>query len=231
MRAALQYASWLLGLPLELLIIGALVRGAYRRFPVLLAYSLVVFLTTIADISVYQAYYSGVKVAHTFAYYYWINEALRQSLVFAVVISLIYEATAVAKARTLLRTCLVCGAIVFAGVSFLIHYDVHSVPGKWMTLWSRDIDFSTAILDLALWAILLTWRHKDMQLLLLSGGIGIEFTGEAIGQSLRSLFPGAVNAGNAVILLANLAGMWVWWQALRPVRAQQPASVRSAKVR
>src|SRR6516164_4496883 len=120
---ALQYAGWLVGLGLESLIISALIRGAYRRFPILLAYSLVVFLTTIVDISVYQAYYSGAKVAHTFAYYYWINEALRQSLVFAVVVSLIYEATSVARTRTLLRTCLVCGAIVFAGTSFLIHYD------------------------------------------------------------------------------------------------------------
>jgi hypothetical protein len=227
----LQYAGWLIGLPLELLIISALVRGPYKRFPLFLIYSVVLFLTTIVDISVYQAYYSGAKVAHTFAYYYWINEGLLQALIFAVVISLIYVATAVAQARTLLRVCLVCGAIIFAGGSFLIHYDVHAVPGKWMTLWSRDLDFCTAILDLALWAILLTWRHKETQLLLLSGGIGIEFTGEAIGQSLRSLFPSAVNPGNAVILLANLAGMWVWWQALRPVRVKQPAPVRSAKAR
>jgi len=228
MRAALTYSAWLVGIPLELLIIAALVRGAFRRFPVILIYSVVLFLTTVVDISVYRAYYSGSKLGHSFAHYYWIDEGLRQVLVFAVVISLIYEATATARARFTLRASLVCGAILFAGISFLMHYDSHAVVGRWMTLWSRDLDFSTAILDLALWAMLLAWRHKDIQLLMLSGGLGIEFTGEAIGQSLRSLVPVTVLPGDALMLSANLVGMYIWWQALRTIPVEH---VRELKPR
>lgn len=212
---------------MELLIIAALVRGPYRRFPVILLYSIVLFLTTIVDISVYRAYYSGSPIGYTFAHYYWIDEGLRQLLVFAVVISLIYEATAAARTRTLLRASLILGAILFAGVSFLIHYDPHGVVGKWMTLWSRDMDFSTAILDLALWAMLVAWRHKDTQLLLLSGGLGIVFTGEAIGQSLRSLLPATVIPGDAVLLTANLVGMYVWWHALKTAPDTRFAAVKA----
>ena len=52
-----------------------------------------------------------------------------------------------------------------------------------MTPWTRDLNFCSAILDLALWALLIAAREKDHRLLLLSGGLGIQFTGEAIGES------------------------------------------------
>ena len=84
-----------------------------------------------------------------------------------------------------------------------------------MTLWTRDLNFSSTILDLALWAMLLGSRYKEARLLLLSGAIGIQFTGEAIGQSLRHLFPWALSPGDVVALLANLTCLWIWWQALR----------------
>ena len=86
-----------------------------------------------------------------------------------------------------------------------------------MTLWLRDLNFSAAILDLGLWAMLLASRHKETRLLLLSGALGIQFTGEAIGQSLRHLFPWELSPGDVVTLLANLVCLWIWWQALRTV--------------
>src|SRR6516225_9550288 len=152
MRAALQFLSWSLGLPLELLIIGALLRGSYRRFPVLLLYSVALFLTTVVEISVSQEYYST---------YYWIDEALRQASFFAVVISLTYLATTNLRSRGLVRTALIVGAVTLAGASFLVHYDPHAVAGRWMTQWVRDIDFAAAFLNLGLWTILLASRYKD----------------------------------------------------------------------
>jgi hypothetical protein len=217
MRAVLYYASWSIGLPLELLIIGALVRGPYRRFPVVLLYSVVLFLTTIVDISVYFVYSTGGSLRYSLAHYYWIDEGLRMSLVFAVVISLLYLASEAMRPRALLRFALIGGGIFIAGASFLVHHQAHRVVGEWMTLWSRDLDFTAAILDLALWAILLATRYKDTQLLLLSGGLGIDFTGEAIGQALRNLFPWTpFSPGDFFVLLGFFACYWIWWQALRP---------------
>ena len=217
MRVVLQYAGWLIGLPLELLIIGTLLRGPYRRFPFLLLYSVALFLTTVIEISVNQAYFSGIRFAHSRATYYWIDEAIRQALIFAVVISLTYLATSNLRSRKLVRAGLIAGAIILAGALFLIHYDSHAVVGKWtwMTLWVRDIDFAAAFLDLGLWTLLLASRHKDTQLLMLSGGLGIQFAGEAIGQSLRYLFQWPLSPGDLVGMITNLVGLWIWWQALR----------------
>jgi hypothetical protein len=229
MRAVLQYAGWLIGLPLELLIIGTLLRGTYRRFPFLLLYSIALFLTTVIEISVNQAYSSGVRFSHSPVTYYWIDEAIRQALIFAVVISLIYLATSNLKSRRLVRALLIVGAVILAGVSFLVHYDSHAAAGNWMTPWVRDIDFAASFLDLGLWTLLLSSRTQDTQLLMLSGGLGIQFAGEAIGQSLRHLFPWSLSPGDLLGLITNLAGLWIMWQALRhpvPVRVAAGVALR-----
>jgi hypothetical protein len=57
---------------------------------------------------------------------------------------------------------------------------------------------------------------------MLTAALGIQFTGEAIGQSLRRLSPSVVFTGDVLILLVNLACLYLCWQALRmaPVRRQ-----------
>jgi hypothetical protein len=227
MREAVQYIGWLVGIPLEILIIAALLRGSAKRFPLLLLYMVVLFLATIVQIPAYTAYFSGRQLAHTRAFYYWSSATVLQALVFGVVVSFIYEATAQAPHRRLVRPALVAGAIVYAAASFLIHYDSRLARGAWMTPWSRDINFVSAIFDLALWALLIASTHKDRRLLMLTAALGIQFTGEAIGQSLRRISPSVVFPGNVLILLANLACLYIWWQALRavPVRRQPGATL------
>lgn len=227
MRAVMQYAFWLIGLPLELLIIAALIRGLYRRFPFVFIYTVALFLTTVVEMPVYAAYFTGIRLSHSRAFYYWLDEGILQALIYAVVISLIYGATAEIRSRTAVRATLTGAAVVFAGGSFLIHYDPHAVIGMWMTLWSRDLNFTSAVLDLALWAMLLASRKRETRLLLLSGGLGIQFTGEAIGQSVREWLPWSFSPGDVIIAAANLACLWIWWQALRTVPAADPASLKA----
>jgi hypothetical protein len=89
-----------------------------------------------------------------------------------------------------------------------------------MAFWTRDLTFSSAILDLALWALLLSSKRTDPTLLMVSGGLGIQFTGEAIGESLRSM---AVQhrshalsfAGSFVTTIVDLTALYIIWQALR----------------
>ena len=230
-EAWLQYLGWLIGLPLELLIIAALLRGGYRRFPLVFAYALALFLTTVVEIPAYIGYFSGLKGTRTRAFYYWIDEGILQVLIFAVVVSLIYRATEVVQARRVIRVSLIGGAALFAGISFLIHYNARAVIGTWMTPWSRDLNFSSAILDLALWSLLLASRKNEVELLMLSGALGIQFTGEAIGQALRNQFPSTVLLANVMIMLANLACLYMWWNIFRfsPVR-KAPVAVRSPRV-
>src|SRR5438309_8365393 len=166
MDLAIQLCSYLVGLPLELLTIAAMLRGGFKRYPFVFAYVVTYFLTTVAEMpsSVFYYYYKLIlplpnkrvdQAAEAYTWWYWRDEALLQVLVFAVVISLIYYATAKLGPRRIVRLGLIAGAVLFALISFLLRY--HPLPnvsyGLWATEWARDLRLCAAILDLALWAM------------------------------------------------------------------------------
>ena len=229
MRFAIQLCGLVIGLPLQLLIIGALLRGGYRRFPFLFVYIIGDFLTTVVEVPSAVGYDRGGQwAASAFPAVFWFNLVVMQVLVYAVVMSLIYQATGQLRSRRIVRVLLIAGAILFAGISYLIHWNPALNTGSFMTPWIRDLNFCSSVLDLALWAMLIAAREKDQQLLMLSGGLGIQFAGEAMGRSIRQLALHTRShamslTGAVLILLADLMFLYIWWQALRtaPVGKQQ----------
>ena len=228
MGYAIQICGWAVGLPLELLIVAALIGGLYRRFPFLFAYVVALFLATVVEIPVNVAYYRGDQQAfRSRAWTYWLDEAVLLPLVILVVLSLLWRASARLPSRRVLRVCLIAGVLLAAAGSFWAHYDPHAhVIGEWMTPWTRDLYFGSAVLDVALWVLLLGAREKDRLLLALAGALGIQFTGEAIGDSIRylavSLFGGATPhgygvafVGSVLTMTASLACLYIWWRTLR----------------
>jgi hypothetical protein len=223
MQLALQLICWAIGLPLMLLVIAALLRGGYRLFPVLFVYQIVDLLMTVAGMPPYIAYYFQHQAAARalMAQWSWWDDLLLLPLVLAVVIGLIFRATENIRSRRMMRAASIGYATVIAGISFLVHYGPEMPNGVWMALWIRDLNFfGSAVLDLALWALLLRSRSKDSRLLLVSGGLGIQFTGEAIGDSLRSM---AVQhhsrplsfTGSLITTLVDLLCVYIIWQAFR----------------
>ena len=223
MRLALQFVFWAVGLSLQVLVIRALLSGPYKRYPLLFTYSVTVFLTTLVEVTIYVAQQMGQRGwARSWRFYYWINDAILQALVFAVVISLIHHAMTRANARTAIRRWLIVGAFLAFAVFFALHVGPEEKLSAWMTLVSRDLSFSAVILDLLLWTTLVASKKKDQELLMLSGGLGIQFTGSAIGQSIRQLALGPLGkspamalTGSVIVVVANLICLYVWWQTFR----------------
>ena len=92
--------------------------------------------------------------------------------------------------------------------------------GYWMVPWTQDMNVGSAILDLGLWTMLISSRHGDRRLLLISGALGMQFAGEAIGYAISNLsIAKTINslnlAGSIVTMLADLACLYVWWQTFR----------------
>jgi hypothetical protein len=223
----LQVCGWLIGIPLEFLVVSALIRGPYRQFPLVLCYAAATFVAALVEIPLYTESWVSrdAAVFRHVARIYWINDSILQLLIFATVISLIDQAASAARSRRIMRVGLTAGAILFAGISLLIHYrPLPMKVGYWMTPWTRDLGLCATILDLALWMMLIGSRKSDRRLLLVSGALGMQFTGEAIGEAIRSLsmpkMVGALSlAGSVVGMVANLACLYVWWQAFREPRA------------
>src|SRR6266542_6052144 len=100
----LQYVTWIVGLGLEALVITALLRGAYRRFPIIFTYCCIQFCTIVIEVAAYTAKASSFlgHLRMSRARYYWGIDAILQVLVFAVVISLTYQASAKTRHRELM---------------------------------------------------------------------------------------------------------------------------------
>jgi len=206
----LQYCAWGVGLWLNLLVISALLRGAYRQYPFAFAYSVALLLSTVAEIAA-SAFQPEVR-----RLYYWTDEIILDILVFCVVIAFIDHAAAEANRSTVQRRWLVTAAALIFAASFIIRWDPLATLNRNMTLISRDLNICAVILDLILWSLLLASRRPDRRLLLLSGGLGIQLTGAIIGGSLRGLSRSGWIPGTLLEVITGLLGLYIWWQAIRP---------------
>jgi hypothetical protein len=208
-----MYYVWtstlVVGVVLQVLLIAALLRGACKRFKVLFSYSVVLLLTTVVEGS---AFYNSDLFARANRYY-WVIDAARQGLIFVLVISLTYGAMDRSSRRTAARRALVAGAILFTCVSLYFTWDAR--PSRWMTQLSRNLGFLSVILNLILWAALIRFRRADRTLLMVSGGLGIQMAGKAIGHSLRQLSRSTILPGDLIIVLTHLLCLYIWWQAFR----------------
>ena len=225
MQHVLQVCAYVLGVPLELMVVAALLRGDYRRYPFVFLYAVVDLLTTILEIQPSMAYSSGTPEAkHRWAQMFWFNERIMQVLVFLLVISLVYRATRHLRPRRTLLAGTICATVLVAAISFWAHYDPN-LARRYMTPWTRDLNFCAAILDLGLWALLIGSRKKDYQLLLVTGALGIQFAGGAIGQSLRDMSPGIVAAASDLAMVTSLARVYIWWRAFHRKPQSPPPTV------
>jgi len=226
-QLAFQIGAYLVGLSLELAIMVVLLRGQWRRYPFALIYLIGEFLITVLEIEPSLGYYTATAAEkHAFAILYWVNERILHVLLFLLVISLVYRATAHLRPRRTLLLLVIAGTVMFAGITLLIHFDGSVRPGKWMTPWTRDMNFFAAVLDIGLWGVLIGSRQKNYKLLLVSGALGIQVTGEAIGQALRDMSesPLVATLTGDFIILSNIACLYIWWQAFRlPVTAEGDA--------
>ncbi|MBZ5585639.1 MAG: hypothetical protein LAQ30_26250 [Acidobacteriia bacterium] len=170
-KLALEVCAFVLGIPLEALVVAALLRGPYRRFPFVFVYMSVFFVVTLVEAPLCIATYGfGVVDIVTYARWYWIFEWILLPLIFLVVISLLYQATSGLPSRRTVRAALIGGAVLFAVATFAWYYAPGVKAGRWMTPWTGKLNFGAAILDLALWTFLIAGRRKEDQLLMLSGG-------------------------------------------------------------
>ena len=220
----LQTAGYAAALSLQVLILQAMRRGPWRSYPFLFFYVVLDLLTNILEFWP-RLNYSILSPAMKRAYiylYYW-DERIIQATLFLLVISLIYRASADVRPRRMLLIGLVCGSLLFALVSLLIHYDPDVTTGKWMTPWTRNMNFCAAILDLMLWARLIRTRQSDQRVLMISGALGLQFAAGAIGWALRDVSHGTIDFASILIVSGNLCCLYVWWQVFRmPARSATP---------
>jgi hypothetical protein len=208
----LQWIAWGVSLPLQAILLNTLLRGAFRTFPFLLVYALVLFLWTVANIAAREA----GRLPQSWQETYWAGELVLQSLLYVLVLSLVWRSQAANPNRG--RT--MRGLLLVIGLGSTVALLATRAPrlNEWMTEFTKYMAFGSALLNLLLWAVLVGKRHSDRSLLMVSGGYGIQSAGEAVSQSLRALAISSRSlplliTGNVFALLTHSLCLLVWWSA------------------
>src|SRR5205085_11185283 len=114
MVLALQLISCLLWFPLDMLAITAIFRSGVRRYPLIFTYMTVTFLVSAIQIPASFAFHrSRGQGGDWLDFVHYLGEVVTYTLVLAVVISLVYRATARTGPRRIVRLGLVAGGVLF----------------------------------------------------------------------------------------------------------------------
>ncbi len=217
----LQWSLWTVGLLLQFLVFSALLRGVYRKYPFLFAYSITLFLTTVIEVvaALDVGFFSG-----PWAGYYWVGDLVRQAALHALALSLIYTALPADPKRAARLRLLLLASVIYWALSAYFCFEPRL--NLWMTRLARNLTFGVALLNLLLWSLLIARRTRDRELLLISGGLGIQMAGEAVGLSLRGMSRAVTFVGVLISIFAHFLCLLIWWRALRGVvypERRQPA--------
>lgn len=198
-----------------LLLVSLLLRSNFRRYPLLLAYSIVVLATTIAELVVLNIL--GIR-SIGYRKLYMTDEAIVDLLLFLMVIVMTYQALGENPLRAQIGRLLaivVTGAMVLPFILF--RGPLFGLP--WFFETSQMLNFGGAIMNLALWTALLGNKKRDPSMLAVSCGLGVAVTGAAISYGLLHFewatggtARGIVNLIKSVAYLASqLIWCWTFW--------------------
>jgi len=101
-----------------------------------------------------------------------------------------------------------------------------------MTSVTRDVSLGSMGRTQLLWLMLIGTRKRDHQLLIVTGGLGLQFAGEAIGQSLRQLSRShdiALIIGNLVAGVTHLLRLYIWYSAFSKNPAKEKGPVEKPR--
>jgi len=211
---------------LEVLIIHYLwASGWWRKYIALFAYCLMLLFTDIVE---WSLLFGGVhRNSKIYITSYWVDESLRQVLIFCLMVALIHKATM--NCSRLRWTSTGIAALGAAVCLALVSWGSQPGTAPWnnaMIDLSRNLSFCSALLNTVLWTVLLRSRTKEYSLLLIAAGIGLQTTGKAIGHSLRRISPEAITAGNVAIVFTFTLCLLIWWYVFR--RAYHGRNIASA---
>jgi hypothetical protein len=210
----------LIRIVLLVFILRYLVGRVGKAYPVFFVTTLVLALTSVADLGRLTAFGRSAE----FAGLYWFNEILRQGFTFLLVISLIYRSLADHPARERVRRWLVIASLIILALAYVLAGG-GSLNEK-MTGTMQYLNVTAIALNLILWFSLVRAQKGDRLPVLISGGLGLQATGFALGLSLSQFWRVSKvfgYLGGYMQAFAGLLCLYVWYRGVREA-AGQPAS-------
>ena len=219
-----EWVRFAAALIVQLMVMWAMLRGTWSRYPLVFGYVLVSFFGTVTQAS-FQYYFGRQSVAYARAY--WLADLAGAFLVLLVIIHLIRRAMTTHPWRDHVYWGLTLGMALtgVASVLFVGDYSRGFRLGRLLTELSRNYYFSAVLLNAILWITLMRVQHPDRQVYLFSSGLGLKLTGAAIAHAVRlTTSSGYWFAANQILFYSHLASLYVLYLAVRSFAAGAPAA-------
>jgi hypothetical protein len=206
---------------LQAIVIFFLLRGPFRRYPVLLLYCVLQLATSLTEGYVLRAFGQASPI---FRRLYWTDEVSLDLLLFLMVILLTYQALEGSTLRTGMGRLLGAVLVIVLVVPFVL-FSARRFSSAWFDGTSQLLNFGGAIMNLGLWTALIGTKKRDPVLLTVSAGLGVAVTGAAIAFGLRRFTPPGGTTqqlANLFKIVTYLASVAIWCWAFRPAARKSP---------
>lgn len=199
-----------------MLVLGAMLRGPWREYPLVFLYVVASALSTVIQVSC--RHYFGPR-SKEFISAYWTLDFISTFLILLLIIHLIRRAMEGHPNRGSVYGGLLLGLVILAvGMVFYMQHTVrHFSLGWWMTRLGRDYYFMAMLLNAVLWFRLLKVNHPDRRLYLITSGMGLALSGAAIAHALRTVGQLVALAG-LLLVFTYFGKLYIWYVALRPAQ-------------
>ena len=207
---------------IQAVVIVFLLRGPFRRYPVVLLYCTLQLATTLTEGYVYRVFGENSAI---FRKLYWTDEVSLDLLLFLMVIMLTYRALEASPMRAGMGRLLGAVVLIVLVVPFVL-FTSRRFSRTWFDSTSQLLNFGAAIMNLGLWTALIGTKKRDPLLLSVSAGLGVAVTGAAIAFGLRRFTPTLSTPQQLADLfktITYLASVAIWCWAFRPRAGKSPA--------
>jgi len=164
----------LVSLILQLVVIVFLLQGAFRKFPLVLAYSLARLATSIVEVLVFH---EGGKQTAVFRRLYYFDRVALNLILFLMVTSIIFQLLEGNRQRSLMGKALMGIVVAVLSLPFLVLS--RPFTSHWLDGMSQFLYFGSGVMTLALWTVLIRSRSHDGRILKFTAGLGGGMTGAA----------------------------------------------------
>jgi hypothetical protein len=211
------------GLALTLFTLAVILRsGGWRRYPFLAAYLAFAFAYQITEMVVYAKVANAD--AHLYSMIYYTGDLVLHGLILLLVLFLIREALVGDRRPDMSTVMIVAPVLIFVVATLYLFYHPEIGGHGWIFPLSRNLSFCEEILNFVLWTILIRNRSREVVLLLVSAGLGIQVTGEVIGRTIRlyARSPSISWIPEAIALVCEAGALYIWYRAFRAFGRQRP---------
>lgn len=209
-----------IGVILQISLLLFLLPGGFRKFPLLLLYSVVQLLTDVAEVVVSHQF---GRSAFQYVRLYWSDEIVLDLLLFLMVIVFTYQALEGSPLRATLGRFLAAVVVLAVILPFAVYSHRTFLSTRWFNGISQWLNFGGAIMNLGLWTALLANKKRDPQLVTVSVGLGLAVTGAALYFGLRQFLTRTESRPFVELfgVMTHLLGLFVWCWAFRPAILRQ----------